>query len=290
MVGRRDVRVRRDVGAIGVGHDRRGQVRIAHAAPTTRSASDRTTQCRKVCCASPSSTSGRCSSRAGTSAATRSSPGCTGCSPTSSAWRRSGEDDGSAETRRGWIVDARRRARLPLARSAARRSASDLWPDRSMRFGSAVLSRWPIDEATLPPPADRDPDGNPVVDERAVGAAPRAHRRPRRVRLPPGRRAPTHGLHRQLQVVAIDDDRPRGPRRPRRQPARIGAQAEMPCRAILVRRLQRRAGERRDPLPVRRSAAARRADRPTTRTRGGSPATGRAHTQDWRDQPDRRRR
>lgn len=37
--------------------------------------------------------------------------------------------------------------------------ASEMWPDPELRFGSAVLSRWPIDEATYHPlPIDEEDD------------------------------------------------------------------------------------------------------------------------------------
>ena len=64
--------------------------------------------------------------------------------------------------------------------------AADVWPDPSLQFGSAVLSRWPIEDFThhrLP----IGPGGNAFVQGGAVGVGPRPHRRARRVRLPPRR-------------------------------------------------------------------------------------------------------
>ena len=82
--------------------------------------------------------------------------------------------------------------------------AAALWPDQSLRFGSAVLSRWPIDDVTYHalPVAD-DPDNTIVrsvpwelLHVRTAGldvfschlAA-----------------APTDGRHRRRQVLAIDE-------------------------------------------------------------------------------------
>ena len=78
-----------------------------------------------------------------------------------------------------------------------------VWPDPKLRFGSALLSRWPIDGATyhrLPVAPDDDPVVHDIpwelVHFRTAGldlfschlAAP-----------------PTHGHHRRLQVLAIDE-------------------------------------------------------------------------------------
>jgi endonuclease/exonuclease/phosphatase family metal-dependent hydrolase len=78
-----------------------------------------------------------------------------------------------------------------------------MWPDPDLRFGSAVLSRWPIDAGTyhrLPHVDDGDPTVSQVpwelVGVRTAGldvfschlAA-----------------APRHGHHRQCQVLAIDE-------------------------------------------------------------------------------------
>jgi endonuclease/exonuclease/phosphatase family metal-dependent hydrolase len=81
--------------------------------------------------------------------------------------------------------------------------AAALWPDPSLRFGSAVLSRWPIDEHAhhlLPVGPDPDPivAGVPweLLHVRTAGLDVfSCHLAP----------APTHGLHRQVQVLAIDD-------------------------------------------------------------------------------------
>ena len=79
----------------------------------------------------------------------------------------------------------------------------DVWPDPALAFGSAVLSRWPIETHgywRLPVIDGVDPvvDGVPwellhvrtaALDVFSTHLAP----------------APTHGLHRQRQVLAIDD-------------------------------------------------------------------------------------
>lgn len=76
------------------------------------------------------------------------------------------------------------------------------WGDPSLHIGSAVLSRWPIDDHTyhrLPIAPDEDPvvSGIPweLLHVRTVGLDVFA------CHLAP---APTHGLHRQLQVIEID--------------------------------------------------------------------------------------
>lgn len=81
---------------------------------------------------------------------------------------------------------------------------AELWPDPHLRFGSAVLSRWPIDAAAYHrlPVAD-DPD-DPFVHgvpfellhvETAGLDVFSCHLAA----------APTHGRHRRLQVLAIDE-------------------------------------------------------------------------------------
>lgn len=82
--------------------------------------------------------------------------------------------------------------------------ASDLWPDPELRFGSAVLSRWPIDEATYHPlpidEGDDDPFARAVPWEllhvRTAGLD---------VFTCHLAAAPTQGRHRRIQVLAIDD-------------------------------------------------------------------------------------
>ena len=113
------------------------------------------------------------------------------------------EDDNTTNTA-GWIVD-----QLPeLAYQHAFGGAAfdpSLWPDPSLRFGSAVLSRWSIDASTYHRlPIDEDDPGDGIAAKvpwellhvQTVGldvfschlAAP-----------------PTDGLHRQRQVLAIDE-------------------------------------------------------------------------------------
>lgn len=78
-----------------------------------------------------------------------------------------------------------------------------LWADQSLLFGSAVLSRWPIDAAThhrLPTAPGDDPFVSQVPWEllhaRTAGLDVFACHLAA---------APTHGLHRQRQVLAIDE-------------------------------------------------------------------------------------
>jgi endonuclease/exonuclease/phosphatase family metal-dependent hydrolase len=110
-------------------------------------------------------------------------------------------EDANNENTAGWIV-----AQLPELglhwTFAGDPFGADLWPDPSMRFGSAVLSRWPIDATTY--------HRLPVVDDgdAFVAAVPweLLHARTAGLdlfvtHLAP---APTHALHRQRQVVAID--------------------------------------------------------------------------------------
>ncbi|MEM9033232.1 MAG: endonuclease/exonuclease/phosphatase family protein [Actinomycetota bacterium] len=80
--------------------------------------------------------------------------------------------------------------------------APAMWPDPSLRFGSAVLSRWPIDEHTfhrLPVVSDGDRFASSVPWElfhvRTAGLD---------VFSTHLAAAPTQGLHRRLQVVEID--------------------------------------------------------------------------------------
>jgi endonuclease/exonuclease/phosphatase family metal-dependent hydrolase len=111
------------------------------------------------------------------------------------------QDDNTANTAE-WLVDHVPETRYHLAFGGAP-FAAELWPDQSLRFGSAVLSRWPIDEShyhRLPIASDDDPvvRGVPweLLHVRTAGLDVFA------CHLAP---APTHGLHRQLQVLAIDE-------------------------------------------------------------------------------------
>jgi endonuclease/exonuclease/phosphatase family metal-dependent hydrolase len=81
--------------------------------------------------------------------------------------------------------------------------APQLWADQSLRFGSAVLSRWPIDEChhiSLPTAPDDDPWAHTIpwelVHVRTAGLD---------VLSTHLASAPTHGRHRRLQVLAIDE-------------------------------------------------------------------------------------
>ncbi len=81
--------------------------------------------------------------------------------------------------------------------------APELWADQQLRFGSAVLSRWPIDEhhhVRLPTVDDPDPWPHQIpwemVHARTAGLDVFS------VHLAS---APTHGRHRRAQVLAIDE-------------------------------------------------------------------------------------
>lgn len=110
------------------------------------------------------------------------------------------EDAGHANTA-GWLVDRLGAERWAWAFGGAPFDRR-MWPDESLRFGSAVLSRWAIDESIyhrLPVDADPEPLARDIPWEllhvRTAGldvfsthlAAP-----------------PDHGRHRVRQVVAID--------------------------------------------------------------------------------------
>jgi endonuclease/exonuclease/phosphatase family metal-dependent hydrolase len=82
--------------------------------------------------------------------------------------------------------------------------APELWPDPELRFGSAVLSRWPIDEATYHPlPIDEG------VDDAFARAVPWELLHVRTAGLDVFTchlaAAPTQGRHRRRQVLAIDE-------------------------------------------------------------------------------------
>ena len=110
--------------------------------------------------------------------------------------------DGSGTDTAAWIVD-----RLGgddwYWRFGGHPFAESFWPDPSLAFGSAILSRWPIDEHAhhrLPVIEGQDAvvDGVPweLLHVRTAGLDVFS------THLAP---APTHGLHRHRQVVAIDD-------------------------------------------------------------------------------------
>jgi endonuclease/exonuclease/phosphatase family metal-dependent hydrolase len=111
-------------------------------------------------------------------------------------------EDGTSANTAGWLVD-----QMPEAgwhwRFGGDAFDPTFWPDPTLQFGSAVLSRWPIDDATyhrLPLAVDDDAFAAAVPWElfhaRTAGldvfschlAA-----------------APIHGHHRGAQVLAIDD-------------------------------------------------------------------------------------
>jgi endonuclease/exonuclease/phosphatase family metal-dependent hydrolase len=110
--------------------------------------------------------------------------------------------DGTGSDTAAWIVD-----HLGVTdwywRFGGDGFAPRLWPDETVSFGSAILSRWPIDAHAyhrLPVIDGRDAVVDSVPWEllyvRTAGLDMFS------THLAP---APTHGLHRQRQVVAIDD-------------------------------------------------------------------------------------
>lgn len=111
------------------------------------------------------------------------------------------EDANTSNTAR-WLVDAAPELGYHFTFGGDSFDAA-VWPDPSMRFGSAVLSRWPIDQSNyhrLPTAPSDDPfvDGVPweLLHARTADLDVfSCHLAP----------APTHGLHRQVQVLAIDE-------------------------------------------------------------------------------------
>ncbi|HEX6570129.1 MAG TPA: endonuclease/exonuclease/phosphatase family protein [Acidimicrobiales bacterium] len=110
--------------------------------------------------------------------------------------------DASGANTAGWIVDQMPDAGWHWRFGGAPFDAS-VWPDPEMRFGSAILSRWPIDDHAyhrLPVVAGIDPFVEHVPWEllhaRTAGLDVFS------THLAP---APEHGLHRARQVLAIDD-------------------------------------------------------------------------------------
>jgi endonuclease/exonuclease/phosphatase family metal-dependent hydrolase len=111
-------------------------------------------------------------------------------------------EDGSTPNTAGWIVDQMPEAGWHWCFGGAAFEAS-VWADRQLRFGSAILSRWPIDESEhvgLPvaPDAPAHVAGIPweLVYARTAGLDVFACHLTA---------APQDGLHRQLQVRTIDD-------------------------------------------------------------------------------------
>ena len=109
-------------------------------------------------------------------------------------------EDATHENTAGWLVD-----HLDLEHWAFGGAAfgEEMWPDPSLQFGSAVLSRWPVDEwAYHRLPVGRNPDalarGVPweLLHVRTAGLDVFS------THLAP---APQHGRHRQRQVVVIDE-------------------------------------------------------------------------------------
>ncbi|MEZ5225269.1 MAG: endonuclease/exonuclease/phosphatase family protein [Acidimicrobiales bacterium] len=109
------------------------------------------------------------------------------------------ESEGTPNTA-GWLADA---AEASWHWAFGGEGFDDgIWPDTSMRFGSAVLSRWPIESTSyhrlgVADGADRIVAGIPweLFGARTQGIDVFS------THLAP---APTHGAHRQRQVVEID--------------------------------------------------------------------------------------
>ena len=111
-------------------------------------------------------------------------------------------EDERTQNTAGWIVEHTPDFGFDWAFGGASFSER-YWPDPSLRFGSAVLSRWPIDHHAhhrLPIHSDDDPVAAGIpwellhvhtagLDVFACHLAP----------------APVHGLHRRVQVLAIDE-------------------------------------------------------------------------------------
>lgn len=99
----------------------------------------------------------------------------------------------------GWLADRLPGSHLHFDGS----SFGALWPDDSMRFGSAVLSRWPVEGTYHRLPVLDDPD-DPFVT-----TAPWELLHVRTAGLDVFTchlaSAPVHGRHRQRQVLAIDE-------------------------------------------------------------------------------------
>jgi endonuclease/exonuclease/phosphatase family metal-dependent hydrolase len=111
-------------------------------------------------------------------------------------------EDGTNENTAAWLVAEAGDLRYHHVFGGSPFDAA-LWPDQSMRLGSAVLSRWPIERSAY--------HRLPVIagEEAFVDAVPweLLHARTAGLdvfacHLAP---APTHGLHRRRQVVAVDE-------------------------------------------------------------------------------------
>ncbi len=111
-------------------------------------------------------------------------------------------EDASGQNTAGWLVDHMPHTGWHWAFGGDRFDAG-VWPDPDLRFGSAILSRWPIDDHAhhrLP----FIPGTDPIVEQvpwellhvRTAGLDVFS------THLAP---APEHGLHRARQVLAIDD-------------------------------------------------------------------------------------
>jgi endonuclease/exonuclease/phosphatase family metal-dependent hydrolase len=117
------------------------------------------------------------------------------------------QDDRTANTA-GWIAENAPDLGYQWSFGGAPFS-TELWPDPSLLFGSAVLSRWPIDESNYHRLPVASLEELPTGERMVVEGVPweLLHVRTAGLdvftcHLAP---APTHGLHRQRQVVAIDD-------------------------------------------------------------------------------------
>jgi endonuclease/exonuclease/phosphatase family metal-dependent hydrolase len=111
-------------------------------------------------------------------------------------------EDGRTENTACWVADRLGPDRWSLAFGGSPFGV-ETWPDESMRFGSAVLSRWPIDSSTyhrLPVGADPAPLARDVPWELL-----HVHTAGLDVFSTHLAAAPDDGRHRIRQVVAIDE-------------------------------------------------------------------------------------
>lgn len=112
-------------------------------------------------------------------------------------------EDASTANTAGWIVQQRSDDRWHWQFGGAPFGAT-LWQDDKLLFGSAILSRWPIDTYTYHrlPIAEDDPDQSPAAIPSHLLHVSTAGLDVFSCHLSP---APTHGRHRCAQVLAIDE-------------------------------------------------------------------------------------
>jgi endonuclease/exonuclease/phosphatase family metal-dependent hydrolase len=111
-------------------------------------------------------------------------------------------EDGRQANTAGWLVDRLGSERWTWAFGGSP-FAEEMWPDPSMRFGSAVLSRWPIEESTyhrLPVDADPEPVARGIPWELLHVRTAGLDVFSTHLTAPPDA-----GRHRARQVLAIDE-------------------------------------------------------------------------------------